>query len=195
VETGDFIGNSMKKLVFLLEEPSAEELLTALLPKIIPADDFSFLCIPHEGKSDLRKSIPIKLRAWREPNVQFIILHDQDTSNCLMLKKELIALVQSSNRLDTLVRIVCTELESWFLGDLDAVEKAFSVDLSKKKDKTIYQNPDAIPNAKQELRHLVPQYQPISGSNCISKFMDIKINKSKSFHVFISGIRRLCEVK
>ena len=33
-------------------------LLTALL---------SFLCVAHEGKQDLEKSIPRKLRAWREP--------------------------------------------------------------------------------------------------------------------------------
>jgi hypothetical protein len=184
----------MKKLVFLLEEPSAKELLTVLLPKIIPVDNFSFLCISHEGKSNLRKSIPIKLRAWKEPNVQFVILHDQDASSCFVLKKELVALVQSSKRFDTLIRIACTELESWFLGDLDAVGKAFSVDLSKKKNKTIYQNPDTISNAKEELRRLVPQYQPISGSRRISEFMDIQNNKSKSFQVFVSGIHRLCEL-
>ena len=182
----------MKKIVFLLEEPSAKELLTTLLLKIVPPDELSFLCISHEGKSNLKKSIPIKLRAWKEPNVQFVILHDKDTSDCHMLKKSLISLAKNGNRPDTLIRIVCTELESWFLGDLDAVERAFSVDLSKRKNRPIYQNPDAISNAKEELKRLVPQYQPISGSRRISEYMDIVKNKSKSFQVFVSGIRQLC---
>jgi uncharacterized protein YktA (UPF0223 family) len=183
----------MKKIVFLLEERSAEELLNTIIPKIIPSGDFSFLCIPHEGKSHLRKSIPIKLRAWKEPYVQFVVLHDKDASDCFVLQKDIISLAEKSNRADTLVRIACTELESWFLGDLDAVEKAFSVDLTKKKNKSIYQNPDSIVNAKQELKHLIPQYQPILGSRKISEYMNIKNNKSKSFQVFVSGLHRLCK--
>ena len=192
MERGAFRGNHMKKIVFLLEERSAEELLTTLLPKILPTNDFLFLCIPHEGKSDLKKSIPRKLRAWKEQDVQFVILHDKDASDCFILKNELMLLAKNGKRTDTLVRIACTELESWFLGDLEAVEKAFSIDLSKRKTKTMYQNPDLISNAKEELKRLVPQYQPINGSRSISKFMDIDKNKSKSFQVFISGIHRMC---
>ena len=193
MERGFTGSECMRKIVFLLEESSAKELLDVLIPKIISLSDFSFLCIAHEGKSHLRKSIPRKLRAWREPNVQFVILHDKDASDCVVLKRDLVSLVEKSDRNETLIRIVCTELESWYLGDLDAVEKAFSVDLSKKKNKIIYQNPDAIVNAKQELKQLVPQYQPISGSRKISEYMDIKNNKSKSFHVFVSGLNRLCK--
>ena len=192
MERGAPGSKNMKKIVFLLEERSAKELLTVLIPKIIPSDDFSFLFISHDGKSDLRKSIPIKLRAWREPNVQFVILHDKDASNCFTLKSELVLLVNKNKQSDTLIRIVCTELESWFLGDLDAVEKAFSLNLSKEKNKKIYRDPDAIANAKEELKRLVPKYQPILGARKISEYMNIKTNKSKSFQVFISGFHRLC---
>ena len=80
MERGIIGSECMKKLVFLLEESSSKELLEVLVPKIISLSDSSFLCIAHEGKSHLRKSIPRKLRAWREPNVQFIILHDKDAS-------------------------------------------------------------------------------------------------------------------
>jgi len=183
----------MKKIVFLLEESSTKEVLITLLPRIISTDEFSFLFIPHEGKSHLKKSIPVKLRAWKETNVRFIIVSDKDSSNCKKLKKDIFELIDEKMRSDILIRIVCTELESWFLGDLDAVEKAFSINLSKKKNKSIYQNPDAITNAKQELRRLVPHYQPIIGSKRISEFMDINKNKSKSFQVFISGINRVCK--
>jgi uncharacterized protein YktA (UPF0223 family) len=182
----------MTKLVFLLEERSAKEVLLVLLPQIVPVEKVTFQCLSHEGKSDLQRSIPIKIRAWNEPDVHFVILHDQDSADCVTLKKELYSLAKNDNHPDTLIRIVCSELESWFLGDLSAVEKAFAVDLSKKRNKTIYQNPDAIANAKDELKRLVPAYQQIAGSQSISKYMSIDKNKSKSFQVFVSGIKALC---
>ena len=54
----------MSRLVFLVEEYSMKVLLEGLLPRLFP--NLSFLCIPHEGKQDLEKSVPKKLRAWRE---------------------------------------------------------------------------------------------------------------------------------
>jgi len=178
------------KLIFLLEELSAKETLDIILPKILPKA-VEFLCIPHEGKSDLQNSIPRKLRNWKEPNIKFVIVHDKDSNDCIKLKTELKNLAKNSHRGDTLVRIICTELESWFLGDLTAVEKAFGINLSKKKNKAIYRNPDNnIQNAKQELRKLIPQYQPISGSRKIAPEMNFKDNKSKSFHVFMDGVKR-----
>lgn len=53
----------MSRLVFLLEEYSMAVLLEDLLPRIYP--DLPFLCMSHEGKQDLEKSIPRKLRAWQ----------------------------------------------------------------------------------------------------------------------------------
>jgi len=61
------------KLVFLLEERSMKEFLRGLLPRILPAG-CEFQLIPHEGKSDLEKSIPRKLRAWLEPEVRFVVV-------------------------------------------------------------------------------------------------------------------------
>jgi hypothetical protein len=55
--------NNSYDLVFLLEEPSMKALLDVLLPRIIP-ENITFKCIPHEGKQDLEKSIPKKLKAW-----------------------------------------------------------------------------------------------------------------------------------
>ena len=61
----------MKQLVFLLEEESMKALLEILLPQILPPE-VCFLCIPHEGKQDLEKSIPRKLRAWQTPGTSLI---------------------------------------------------------------------------------------------------------------------------
>ena len=51
------------KLIFFLEESSMKELLDGILPRILP-NGITFKTIPHEGKSDLEHSLPIKLRAW-----------------------------------------------------------------------------------------------------------------------------------
>lgn len=78
------------KLIFLLEEPSMKYLLDGILPKILP-DGVTFQTIPHSGKRDLEISIPRKLRGWNEPeDIRFIILHDQDTKDCVALKNQLL---------------------------------------------------------------------------------------------------------
>jgi hypothetical protein len=182
----------VKKLVFLLEEESMSKVLENILPKILPTD-IKFQCVPHKGKSDLHKSIPIKLRAWNEPNVSFVVVHDKDSWDCIKLKNELSKLARTNKRPDTLIRIVCTELESWFLGDISSIEKAFKIDLSHKKNKALFRNPDNIANAKEELKKLIPLYQQISGSDNISKHMNISNNTSHSFHVFISGVKYICK--
>lgn len=46
----------MSRVVFLLEEYSMKVLLDGLLPRLFP--ELPFLCVPHEGKQDLEKSIP-----------------------------------------------------------------------------------------------------------------------------------------
>jgi hypothetical protein len=51
----------MSRVIFLLEEYSMKVLLDGLLPRLFP--DLQFLCVAHEGKQDLERSIPRKLRA------------------------------------------------------------------------------------------------------------------------------------
>ncbi|MDR2589200.1 MAG: DUF4276 family protein [Spirochaetales bacterium] len=181
----------MRKFVFLLEEQSMKEVLEVILPRILPRN-IVFQCIAHQGKSHLKKSIKNKLAGWKEPDVQFVIVHDQDCADCFALKEELHALANEARRPDTLIRIVCTELESWFLGDFNAIEKGFHASLATKRRKAFFRNPDSLPNAKQELRKLIPMYQQITGSREIAQYMDIAANTSSSFKAFIKGVRRLC---
>lgn len=55
--------------------------LEGLLPRILP-EGVDFQLIPHQGKRDLQKTIPKKLRGWNEPgDVRFVILHDQDNKD------------------------------------------------------------------------------------------------------------------
>ena len=183
----------MSELIFLLEEPSIVEVLRVLVPGLVP-DDVICRFVPHEGKSDLEKSIPRKLRAWRTPGVRFVVVRDKDRGDCHVVKDKLLELCRKGRRPDTLVRIVCHHLESWYLGDLAAVEKAFELNgIARRQRQRKFRDPDVLPNAEQELRRLVPQYQKIAGSREIARHLNVGDNRSHSFGVFLSGVRSLFE--
>lgn len=183
----------MNQLVFLLEEESMKAMLDVLLPQIIP-QGINFLCIPHEGKQDLEKSIPRKLRAWKTPGTAFIIVRDKDGADCIEIKKRLVSLCANAGRSDSLVRIACQELESWFLGDLAAVEKAFSIKkLAMQQQNKKYKYPDKLGNASEELEKLVRGYRKVSGAKKIATYMSVDQNYSHSFNCFVQGICRFIQ--
>ncbi|MCY4285477.1 MAG: DUF4276 family protein [Thiotrichales bacterium] len=99
--------------------PSAESAVDTLLKQ----HEYTFQCIPHEGKRDLVRSIPRKLRAWREPDVRFVVMRDQDGEGCHEVKSRLVAICRNAGRSDVLVRVVCRELEAWYLGEPEALAR------------------------------------------------------------------------
>ncbi len=149
------------------------------------------LIIPHNGKSDLVASIPKKLRGWSCPEDKFVIVHDQDSADCKILKAHLLALCNGS-RNECLVRIPCKELEAWYFGDLTAVSQAYGKNFEGYSNKKKYRHPDSIENAKDELRKLIPSHQQILGAQLIGVHMEPERNTSPSFQVFVSGVRGLC---
>lgn len=178
-------------IVFLLEEPSMKELLDILLPRLLPPD-VEFKTVPHEGKSDLESSIPRKLRAWREPGVRFVVVRDNDGANCASVKTRLANLCSQNGRSDTLIRIVCQELECWYLGDLAAVESAFGVrGLACQQDKAKYRTPDRLASGCQIMRELVSGFAKTSGARTIAPHMSISANRSASFQAFVTGVQRI----
>jgi hypothetical protein len=114
----------MKNLVFLLEEPSAKDLLQGLLPRLVPAATPIYYLV-FEGKQDLERQIVRKLRGRRLPDSAFVVLRDQDAADCHIVKERLTSRVAESGRQLTLVRVACRELESWIVGDWRAVAQAF----------------------------------------------------------------------
>lgn len=115
------------RIIFLLEEPSMKVLLDGLLPRLFPGwqESRDFQCIAHDGKSDLERSVRIKLNAWRVPGDRFVVVRDNDSADCLSLKARLVQLCSQHGRPDALVRLVCQELESWYIADLNALALAF----------------------------------------------------------------------
>ena len=183
----------MMTLVFFLEEPSAKALLEILLPRFIPADRFLLHFVPFEGKQDLEKQLVRRIRGWCTPDTHFVVLRDQDSAECKDVKQRLLEICTEAGRSDTLVRIACREIESWYLGDLKAVEKAFRINnLASKQEQRKYRNPDALGNPVQELERITnKKYQKISGSRAIGPLLDVRNNRSPSFQVFVSGVQKL----
>jgi hypothetical protein len=186
----------MSQLVFLLEEPSAQEMLKGFLPKLgFNLADIRF--IVFQGKSDLDQNVERKLRAWLTPDTRFVILRDQDSGDCLQIKKQLVAKARQAGRHGTLVRIACRELESWYLGDLSAVETGLRLKeklISRHQQKAKFRNPDLLQSPDKELRALTGgMYQKIKGSRAIGPYLVPDKNRSPSFRVFVSGLRSLLQ--
>jgi len=184
----------MSTVLFLLEEPSARAMLESFLPRILP-ENLIVRCIVFEGKQDLQKRLGKRLRYWQEPNTRFIVIHDQDSSNCIILKQELREICdQSGKSQETLIRIPCHELENWYLGDLAAVEIALQLrGVARQQQTEKYRAPDRIANGTEELKRLTKnKYQKVSGAREIGRHLSQQENRSHSFHVFVDGLQRHC---
>ena len=135
------------------------DFLNALLPRLFPALEFQ--CVPHEGKSDLEKRLPGKLRGWRTPGTRFVVMRDQNGADCREVKAKLVDLCRAGGRPDTLVRIVCRELEAWYLGDPNALVQAFPEErrkLEQELNKRRFRNPDAVVGPAAALSSLLPTF-------------------------------------
>lgn len=139
----------MSHLVFFLEEASAAAMLKAVVPHLVP-EGISIHYYFFEGKQDLEKRLEHRLRGWNKPDTRFIIMRDQDSADCRSVKSRLMEIILRSGKAEVcLVRIACHELESFYLGDLAAVEKAFPRCKAAHFQKgRLYRDPDnTTPNA------------------------------------------------
>ena len=183
------------RLVFLLEEPSMKLLLEGLLPRLMPGwvAGHHFVCVPHEGKSDLDRSIPRKLSAWQIPGDRFVVVRDNDGADCAAVLSKLHAMCRAAGRPDTLVRLACQELEAWYLGDLQAVAAAFA---NPKADSPAHRkkfvDPDAWRKPSVELERLVPRFQKGAGARAMAQHLrEPEHNQSHSYGKFVEGVRRI----
>ena len=176
-------------LACLLEERSAKEMLKGLFPRLLPAG-VEVKYVVFEGKQDLKRQMTRRLRGW-PPDTVFVVMCDQDSSNCLDLKAELVEKCPETKRDHVIIRIICRELESWYFGDLAAVEKALNIaDLVKYQNKKKYRIPDRIGSPANKLKEITNDvYQKISGSREIGARLSLTSNTSKSFQVFIDSIQ------
>lgn len=166
--------------------------LDGFLPRIVPGLDF--LCIIHEGKQDLEKSIPRKLKAFRQE--LFVIIRDNDGADCIAIKARLKSICSSVGKPDVLIRIACQELEAWYLGAPDVLAAIYArPKLAALSLKAKYRNPDHLSSPSSELTKLVSEFRKMEGARRmgVSMPLDESLNHSRSFQVFVKGIRRLSD--
>lgn len=183
----------MRELVLLLEERSAKAMIEGIIPRITAGDPV-VRYIVFEGKQDMEKQLPRKLRGYLNPDAVFIILRDQDSGDCRRIKSRLRQLCVDASRPSAIIRIACRELESWYLADLAAVQHAYNIDgLATHQNERKFRNPDILQTPSVELKRLVPAYQKINGSKLISRHLDLDNNRSRSFNHFIKSVKQYLE--
>lgn len=184
----------MIELVFLLEEPSAKAMLESLLPRMLNPDT-RFRCIPFEGKQDLEKQLTRKIRSYQNKAARFIVLRDQDSyPHCIQLKQRLLDLCRASGKADQcMVRIACTELETFYLADLSAVESALKIPgLARHQQSRKFRSPDALGSPSKELKALTKgRYEKVSGSRAIGQHLSLDNERSGSYRNLLTAIRRM----
>lgn len=181
----------IENLVFFLEEPSAQDFLQAVLPRVLPAH-----ITPHflvfEGKQDLEKRLVMRMKRWLRPNSQFIVMRDQDSGDCRVIKARLLNLCAQAGQPSATVRIVCKELETFFVGDWSAIAAGFQQPaLAAHARKAKFRSPDLLGSPSQEIKRLIPTYQKREGARTISPHLDLARNQSSSFRVLLRTLSEL----
>jgi Domain of unknown function (DUF4276) len=183
----------MGRVIFLLEEPSMKAFLLEYLPRLVPGwiHEQHFLLVTHQGKSDLDLSLSRKLRCWREPGVTFVVMRDNDGADCRALKARLLALCNASGR-QALVRLICQELEAWYLGDVNALEQAYP-DAAKaiRRLAIRFPDPDTCLKPSHELERDVPIFQKQDAARRLGRLLRHDTNRSASLRAFSLGVERL----
>jgi len=176
-----------------------KEFLTILLPKVIPPPwtlNENYFIRSFDGKSDLQKNIPQKIRAFSKytsEKVGVVIMQDQDSADCKKLKQKLINLCQDNGTCPVLVRIVCRELEAWYIGDMEAISQAYpGFHYKTFINKAKYRIPDNC-NAYDELKKILPDFQKVVGARKLAPHIEVKRNKSVSFQQTIRGLLNFFE--
>ncbi len=187
-------------LYIFAEEESFKVVSDIILPQLID-ENISFKVYPHQGKQDLEKAIKNTVPTISKiPGARIIITRDQDQENCLDIKKRIDDSIKEKCNAPYKIRILCRQLENWFLGDLGAIEKSYSgFKASHYENKAEYRDIDSIQNAAQVLQNLIPefknqQYLPkLKTAQTITTNMDITSNRSKSFQNYIKAIQELIQ--
>ncbi len=198
---------------FHLEEPSAEEALRNIVPRIITTDH-TYRFLIYNGKYDLLKKLPNRLKTyskWLSGDYKLVVLIDEDRQDCLELKQRLENIAANTGlttktmtsgkqqSFHVLNRIVVEELEAWFFGDMVALRKAYPKVSERLLLHPRFSDPDAIHGGTWETLERILQkagyyrsgLPKIRTARNISRYMVPERNTSRSFQTFRTGLLAL----
>ncbi|MCH9045729.1 MAG: DUF4276 family protein [SAR324 cluster bacterium] len=191
----------------LVEEPSMEAALRLIIPKIIGS--LSFDVYPFQGKDDLLKKLPERLRGyanWLPPDYRIMVIVDRDDEDCDELKQRLEQAARDAGlttRTQTggpsyqiVNRLAIEELEAWYFGDWEAVRAAYPRVAATIPNSAKYRDPDAIKGGTWEAFERVLQrieyfdsgLRKIEAARAIAPHMDPERNRSRSFQVLRAAL-------
>ena len=178
----------------MAEESSIQPVFEKLAPQL-NLSGARIRVIPHQGFSDLEKSLPRKLKAWRNPHARFLIIRDNDSGDCVEHKQHLQKIVRDSGREgQSIVRIICQELEAWFLGDRQALHDAGILEVNV-NHASIRGDVDQIVKPSQKLDRLIVQgYEKRVGAHTVSSHMRVSRNTSRSFQNTMEALEKLAKL-
>ena len=139
----------------LVEEPSMEAALRALMPQML--GDASFDVYTHQCKDELLQKLPDRLRGyakWLPQNYCIVVVVDRDDDDCKELKRRLDAMAidaglstraqPHTRRVAVVNRLAIEELEAWYFGDWSAVRMAYPRVSATIPGQAKYRRPDEI---------------------------------------------------
>lgn len=183
-------------LIVFTEEPSMKEALEQILPRLGLCEE-SWRIIAFQGRTNMLRTLPGRLRAWRDPRAKFLILRDNDGGVCHERKAHLQQVcISAGKRERTKIRIVCQELEAWFIDDLSAIEAAaFGRSIATAPNRNKWRQPDELAKPSKILNDYFGFYPKIEGAWRIAAHLDLERNISPSFNATVSAIRELAETR
>ena len=205
---------SLSRLEFLVEEPSVEAALSHLVPRLL-GPNLLFSVYPHQGKRDLLKKLPARLRGYRRwipEDWAIVVLIDADGRDCLEQKAALESMARQvgfstratgrDGRFEVLNRLAIEELEAWFFGDIEALCEAYPGVSPSLGERAAYRDPDTILGGTWEALERVLQkagyhrggLAKIKAAREISACMEPDRNRSRSFRIFRQGLLDLVGV-
>jgi hypothetical protein len=198
----------IEKLIVFVEEESVEAALQFILPKLLPESDLQF--IRFQGKAALFRNLLNRLRglkAWLPGDWLLLVLVDRDCDDCRQLKERLESIAEQAglitksavadgSRFQVVNRIVVEELESWFFGDWDAMQRVYPRVPRTIPSKQQYRDPDAVAGGTWEaLERILQRYgyfesglRKIELARNVSPHMEPGRNTSRSFQAFREAI-------
>ena len=186
-----------------------EEALKAILPKIL-SNNVTFDFLVFEGKDDLLNNLFVRLKGyrWIPDDWRIMVLIDEDRRDCRELKGKLERtaheagfLTKTSAVLNEDFRVVnrlaIEELEAWFFGDVEALHAAYPRVSINLQYQARYRDPDAIRGGTYEAlerllverNYYTDKLPKTEVAQNIAHYMEPIQNRSKSFQVFLEGLK------
>lgn len=202
---------AVEMLYVVVEEPSMEVALTALLPKMLRAD-VAFEIRQFQCKDELLQRLPDRLKGyaqWLPPSAMVLVVVDRDADDCKELKQRLESIALSAGLstktrpgrggFQVINRIAIEELEAWFFGDWRAMCSAYPKLDPNLPQRAGLRDPDAIKGGtweamERELNrkgYFKNGLRKLELARTVATQMNPAVNRSASFACLRDTLRAL----